>query len=831
MEFDTVEDRAITQYFETFYQQMASPPDFSLVKEYFEKQDDVETVARLDEIKSAQVYIRTNYLAIVRSIQDQQQIKSLILVCRDAGAIAEHGRNLFGLEPVDSVCKGHRKGEYWVHCAFAGELKCLSGFATVFDHATGRRRTIHDLYETQDIPVLTSLLNEGREELKFIPARASHIIQNGVRPTFDLRLESGRRTAATSNHEFLTLEGWKDLGDISSGEWVAVPRQTRASEPSRRFSDEEVKAIGYLLGDGSVSGYISFTASNDAIRQDFIDCLLTMGYLEGVADFRNPTFHRTDPIDRAPGVRVSHSRGDRNHHQSSPLRIILENLKVWGRIASTKEIPDEFFGLSEYQTALLLGALWSTDGSIHVGDHERNGRESDSRRNDVKYYSISESLCLGVQGLLLRLGIRSTVTTGHFEWNGEPKEVFITRVVGSESKRKFANRVRVVGKDHRLDWINERLPNGDDTPYPAELIPNGESAVIGTGKRRYKSQIHQTVTEDVLRHFSHLSGVQRALDADVLWERVASITLRGEEMTYDLEVPEHHSFVVDDIVCHNTTLALNYAYNNVMVYGKNIFYAILEMPYTQLRRNLYVIHSSHGKFVTRWHGEDGYVGLDYRQVRDGELDARDKKRFRIVARDFEKSARGKLFVWRPAEDVTIDDIRRKAEMFHNKWGCDGIVIDHLGLVVPVRRTNDYVVSLNSVVRDGRLMALNFARGSAVPVLALFQLNRQGKLRADKNDGRYDFAAISYANEIEKSADVVTYTYLNDELRRAGKFYLGCLKNRDNPIFRRMVGKILWETKRIRALETGLIDFDTDQLVRAASKISAELGLDMASMIA
>ncbi|KKK96295.1 hypothetical protein LCGC14_2664170, partial [marine sediment metagenome] len=78
LEFDTVEDRAITQYFETFYQQMASPPDFSLVKEYFEKQDDVETVARLDEIKSAQVYIRTNYLAIVRSIQDQQEIKSLI---------------------------------------------------------------------------------------------------------------------------------------------------------------------------------------------------------------------------------------------------------------------------------------------------------------------------------------------------------------------------------------------------------------------------------------------------------------------------------------------------------------------------------------------------------------------------------------------------------------------------------------------------------------------------------------------------------------------------------------------------------------------------------
>lgn len=468
LEFDTVEDKNIYDYLTTFYQQMASPPDFSLVQEYFEKQDDVETVARLDEIKSAQVYIRTNYLAIVRSIQDQQQIKGLILVCRDAGAIAEHGRNL-------------------------------------------------------DKPV------NGKKTLRGVSDAVNYL--------FD------------KMHAFTRVEGGEKLEGVISDDADEVLEEYDVVESTDQYAGRNLFGL--------------------------------------------------EPVD---SVCKGHRKG-------------------------------------EY-------------------------------------------------------------------------------------------------------WVH--------CAFAGEL---------------------------------------------------------------------------------KTTLALNYAYNNVMVYGKNIFYAILEMPYTQLRRNLFVIHSSHGKFVTRWHHEDGYVGLDYRQVRDGELNKKDKERYRIVARDFEQSARGKLFVWRPAEDVTINDIRRKAEMFHNKYGCDGIVIDHLGLVVPDRRTNDYVVSLNSVVRDGRLMALNFARGSAVPVLALFQLNRQGKLRADKNEGRYDFAAISYANEIEKSADEVTYTYLNDELRRAGKFYLGCLKNRDNPVFERMIGKILWRTKRIRALETGLIDFDNDQLVRAASQISAELGLDMASMIA
>jgi replicative DNA helicase len=268
-----------------------------------------------------------------------------------------------------------------------------------------------------------------------------------------------------------------------------------------------------------------------------------------------------------------------------------------------------------------------------------------------------------------------------------------------------------------------------------------------------------------------------------------------------------------------SSLALNYAYNNAMIYGKNIFYAILEMPYEQLRRQIYVIHSSHGKFVTEWNKKDGYIGLDYRDVRDGLLNPRDKERFKIIAQDFHATCKGKLYVWRPSEEVNIGDIRRKAEMFHNKYDCDGIVIDHLGLVNPKHRSNDHVVSVNSVVREARLLALNFARGRAVPVLALFQINRQGKLRADKNDGRYDFAAIQYANEVEKSADVLTYTYLNDALRAEGKFYLGNLKNRENQLFERMVGKIIWQSKRMRAIETGMLDMTNDRLLEASRKIS------------
>lgn len=275
-----------------------------------------------------------------------------------------------------------------------------------------------------------------------------------------------------------------------------------------------------------------------------------------------------------------------------------------------------------------------------------------------------------------------------------------------------------------------------------------------------------------------------------------------------------------------TSLALNYAYNNSYVFGKNIFYAMLEMPYKQLRRQLFVLHSSHGKFVTDWYEKDKkagrtpYTGLDYRRVRDGELSELEYERLKLVAQDFKSTIKGKLYIWRSEMSGTkISEIQRRAEMFHNKYSCDGVIVDYLGLCQPKYRTNDHVNNVNNVVTECRWLALNFARGKTLPVLALFQMNRQGKLRADKNDGRYDFAAISYANQIEKDSDVITYTYLNDALRSEGKFYLGNIKNRDNPIFERMVGKILWQTKRMRAIEQTSFNMDTDSVVRNCNALA------------
>jgi hypothetical protein len=230
--------------------------------------------------------------------------------------------------------------------------------------------------------------------------------------------------------------------------------------------------------------------------------------------------------------------------------------------------------------------------------------------------------------------------------------------------------------------------------------------------------------------------------------------------------------------------------------------------------------------MTEWYREDvkagrkdPYLGLDYRKVRDGKLSELDYKRLKLVAQDFKANSKGKIYIWRPPMQVTSDEVRKKAEMFHNKYGCDGIVLDNMSNMKPKFRTNDYITMMNSIVTECRFLALNFARGNTVPVLGLFHMNRQGKLRAEKADGKYDAAAISYANQLEKDADVITYTYLDEKLRQESQFKMGCIKNRDNPIFQQIIGKIFWNTKRMRAIETGMLDLTNDRILAASKEIS------------
>lgn len=247
-----------------------------------------------------------------------------------------------------------------------------------------------------------------------------------------------------------------------------------------------------------------------------------------------------------------------------------------------------------------------------------------------------------------------------------------------------------------------------------------------------------------------------------------------------------------------TMFACNWVYNLATRYRAHSVYWSLEMAYEQVRRIFYAIHSSNLKFKNK-----GYAPLDYRKIRDGELTAEEEKFYQIVIDDFcNNPDYCEIEVRAPDHKVTVDEIRLETELIHRQMEVGLVVVDH-GQNVDVAKgsnSHDYVIQLNNMVRDMKMMALHFNHGEKVPVLMLFQINRQGKLEAEKNEGRYRIDALTYSNEVEKSADIITTTFLNDDHRKAGTTVLCNLKNRDNPLFAPFTAKVDWEPRRLYNLD-------------------------------
>lgn len=278
-----------------------------------------------------------------------------------------------------------------------------------------------------------------------------------------------------------------------------------------------------------------------------------------------------------------------------------------------------------------------------------------------------------------------------------------------------------------------------------------------------------------------------------------------------------------------TTLALNWAYNQAIWFHDNVLYFSLEMPYHQVRRWLLAMHTIHPKFaairvelgIQTPGGLD--VGLDYKRIRDGELTPVEKQFFvDYVVPDWDDPENGygtiHVEVADPTKpDVLVEGLRARAEAIYSKTPFGMVVVDHGSLLGSRSRYSSPAERLNESMRDLKnLFALQFRRGQGIPVVALFQINREGLKEAHKRKEKghlptYEIHNLSYSSEAERSADVVTASYLDKEYAGRNRALLTCLKSRDNAPFDPCLMRVDWPSRRIgTCLDSPQPDF-TDQV--------------------
>jgi replicative DNA helicase len=266
-----------------------------------------------------------------------------------------------------------------------------------------------------------------------------------------------------------------------------------------------------------------------------------------------------------------------------------------------------------------------------------------------------------------------------------------------------------------------------------------------------------------------------------------------------------------------SSLMLNWAYNQAVFFKHDVLIFSLEMPYSQCRRLLYALHSAHEKF------RDRFTPLDYARTRDGQLTPEEEEFLKISAMDFKNGGYGRIHieVADPNKvDFTVADMRHRAETIYASTPFQLMFVDHALLVAPRKWVPSTTDRLNEVIRDCKRLAMSFNKGMGMAVVLLFQISREGFKAARKargldsfeKDGQvkevrsnhvYNLTFLSYANEAERSADVVTATWKDEELTKNNQVLMQNLKSRDNAPFDPFVMGVEWCVRRIFSLDVNL----------------------------
>ncbi len=319
------------------------------------------------------------------------------------------------------------------------------------------------------------------------------------------------------------------------------------------------------------------------------------------------------------------------------------------------------------------------------------------------------------------------------------------------------------------------------------LTPNNGSSLYGdvTADGESFTSEYEMVKNDPLAGIGQLTGIKQ-MDEAIKGAK------RGELWT-------HAAFTGG----MKSTFAFNWLYNQAVYYRHSSVLISLEMPYPQVRRIIYSIHSCHPKFDEPRKKLGIGRSLDYEKIRDGELSP-EAERFLLehVVPDFNnpenRYGRIHIEVTDPDKsDYTVNDMNSRLQFLYQKDPAIRMAVaDHAGLFQSRTKYSSTTDRLNEVLRDLKRLSMSFNRGMGLAMVALFQISREGYKSAEKSGGKYNLTHLSYANEAERSSDVVTAAWVDDELRDSNLLKFQCLKTRDHKPFQDFFSGVIWPCRRV-----------------------------------
>jgi len=411
--------------------------------------------------------------------------------------------------------------------------KCGTENSYFVDGESGRRFKISQAVGLT--PLVPSL--DGRNKVSH--RRSSKVWKSGQKRCSKMTLVSGHWLEVSLDHPVLCPNGYKPIGELSKGDFVAVARRVPAPLSPLKVTDDEVIVAAALIADGGMTErtITSYTKGNVVLRDEIVKRAHS---IQGFSAWRKDK--------RKPSVFLS---GLQDWTEKLGIRCL----------SKKKRVPGEYFGLCDEQLSLFLRWLF-TDGNVYTGSPRK-----------IEITLASEGLIDDIQYLLRRFGVaarksyrRKKNQDGEFDaWRLQIADVpnqllfmehvgFIPGKEGACSRLIF--QARAVEKPNS-NWDVVPITNRELKEIRKETGPHNNKqwrklAAMADGScmgaQRFKRLCEATGYKGRYRKFADMVD-------DIVWERVESVTDIGIHDVYDLSVPETQNAVINGIVVHNSFFA------------------------------------------------------------------------------------------------------------------------------------------------------------------------------------------------------------------------------------------------------------------------------------
>lgn len=712
-----------------------------------------------------------------------------------------------GFTMLDRLLGGLQKSDLIILAGRPGMGKCVTATTRLVDPTTGEVNTIEALVKQQKAPLLTMTA-----DYKLKATAASHFVDDGLKPAFRVTTALGREIEVTVTHPFLTVQGWRPLGELQVGDHVAVPRVIPV------FGTDDVpehyaKTLAYLLADGCVTETNpQFTNINPRLRDDFASATLgfpgTKMRVQHSKGVRTPTVYVSGDLDY---IRVERVRFAQTLQQTlrqmtysitsfaqavdvTPRLVhqwlrgkIAPSLPTLEKISVTLAVPTEHFapqglaaisknGKNSLTSWLQTQGLWGKsaaekDVPPSVYRYTRTKLAlflnrlfacdgslyvQNEQQPAISYSTVSKKLALSVQHLLLRFGIIAKLRSRQVKYAQQLRPAFELRITDSASISVFCEEIGAFGKEAAVAALQVRVR---DTAYNTNLdvipVEIWERILAAKGTQSWRALFEKMG----LPPSSNLHAGQRAPSRRRLLQLAQALAseelanLAQSDLYWDriVNIESIGAQQVYDLTVPETH---NFVANDVLVHNTSFGLSMAQNAAKRYgaRVAVFSLEMSNEQLVQRLLSME--AGIDSHRLRLGALE---EEEWPILLEAANMLAGTSIFIDdTPAASVT--DVRTKARRLYAEHGLDMIVIDYMQLMSGqggnTGRNENRQQEISYISRSLK----SLARELNVPVIALSQLSRAVEARSDKRPMLSD---LRESGSIEQDADVVLFIYRED----------------------------------------------------------------------